>query len=382
GSFTLTIPTGPDVTLQVSYLGYLAQEVAVGTRQVLTIVMEPDDAAMLDEVVAVGYGTVRKGDLTGSVGSVSAEALTARGTTSVMGALQGAVAGVDISSNSVRPGGGFSIQIRGQNSLEGGNPLYVVDGVVTSNIDFLNPADIEKIDVLKDASSTAIYGSRGSNGVVIVKTKNAGTPGVARTTVTYDGYYGVRELARIPDFMDGREWVDFRTSAYYAFENGEYVLPNRNVILQESPLLERRLYEENYEDWLGLGTRTGHQQNHYLGIAGSTESLAYNLGVGYQNEVGNFIYEDLDRYNLKLSVEHRTSEYFSAGASVNLIQSTNNLGSQYGYRDILRMPPILYAYDEDGNLIDQPGIAESIQGAGNFTSSPNPLNEVNSGTEE
>jgi len=382
GSFTLTIPTGPDVTLQVSYLGYLAQEVAVGTRQVLTIVMEPDDAAMLDEVVAVGYGTVRKGDLTGSVGSVPAEALTARGTTSVMGALQGAVAGVDISSNSVRPGGGFSIQIRGQNSLEGGNPLYVVDGVVTSNIDFLNPADIEKIDVLKDASSTAIYGSRGSNGVVIVKTKNAGTPGVARTTVTYDGYYGVRELARIPDFMDGREWVDFRTSAYYAFENGEYVLPNRNVILQESPLLERRLYEENYEDWLGLGTRTGHQQNHYLGIAGSTESLAYNLGVGYQNEVGNFIYEDLDRYNLKLSVEHRTSEYFSAGASVNLIQSTNNLGSQYGYRDILRMPPILYAYDEDGNLIDQPGIAESIQGAGNFTSSPNPLNEVNSGTEE
>src|SRR5690606_9670866 len=112
------------------------------------------------------------------------------------------------------------------------------DGVVTSNIDFLNPADIEKIDVLKDASSTAIYGSRGSNGVVIVKTKNAGTPGMARTTVTYDGYYGVRELARIPDFMDGREWVDFRTSAYYAFENGEYVLPNRNVILQESPLLE------------------------------------------------------------------------------------------------------------------------------------------------
>src|SRR5690606_32023674 len=250
GSFTLTIPTGPDVTLQVSYLGYLAQEGAVGTRQVLTIVMEPDDAAMLDEVVAVGYGTVRKGDLTGSGGSVSAEALTARCTTSVLGAVQVGVAGVDISSNSVRPGGGFSIQIRGQNSLEGGNPLYVVDGVVTSNIDFLNPADIEKIDVLKDASSTAIYGSRGSNGVVIVKTKNAGTPGVARTTVTYDGYYGVREFVRIPDFMDGREWVDFRTSAYYAFENGEYVLPNRNVILQESPLLERRLYEENYEDWL------------------------------------------------------------------------------------------------------------------------------------
>ena len=383
GTFSLELPAQGESVLRIGFLGYKSQEVYVDDlKQAMEVVLEADDAAMLDEVVAVGYGTIRKGDLTGSVGSVSADALVARGTTSVMSALQGAVAGVDISSNSVRPGGGFNIQIRGQNSLAGGAPLYVVDGVVTSDINFLNPADIEQIDVLKDASSTAIYGSRGSNGVVIVKTKNAGTPGSPRTTITYDGFYGIRELARIPDFMDGREWVDFRTSAFYEFREGNYVLPNRDVILQQSPLLERRLYEERYEDWLKLGTRSGQQQNHYLGIAGSTDKLSYNLGIGYQNEEGNFINETLDRYNLKLSVEHQASTMFSTGASVNLIQGINNSGSEFGYRDILRMPSILYAYDDDGNLINQPGIAASIQGAGNFTSSPNPLNEINSGTQE
>jgi len=382
GTFTLAVPASEGVVLEVRYLGFKAQEVPLGDQQVLDIVLEGEEAAMLDEAVAVGYGTVRKGDLTGAVGSVGSETLLARGTTSPMAALQGAVAGVDISNTSTRPGGGFNIQIRGQNSIQGGTPLYVVDGVVTDNIDFLNPADIEQMDVLKDASSTAIYGSRGSNGVIIVKTKGAGAPGALRTTVTYDGFYGVRTLARIPDFMDGREWVDFRTSAFYEYRDGRYVLPNPNVILQQSPLLERRLYEERYEDWLALGTQSGQQQNHYIGIGGSTEKLSYNLGVGYQNEEGNFINENLNRYNVKLSVEHRVSDRFSAGASVNMVHGIVNSGSEFGYRDILRMPPILYAYDDNGNLIAQPGIAAAIQGIGNFTSSPNPLNEINSGTEE
>jgi len=368
-------------TLIFSYIGYMTQESALANSSELKITLAPDIKS-LSEVVVVGYGTVKKKDLTGSVGSVDAQTITSRGTTSVMGAIQGAVAGVDISSNSVRPGGGFAIQIRGQNSLAGGGPLYVVDGVVTSDINFLNPADIEQIDILKDASSTAIYGSRGSNGVVLVTTKNAGKPGVSRTSIRYDGYYSIRDLARIPDFMDGREWVDFRTSGYYQYANGAYSLPSKPVILQSSPLLERRLYEENYEDWLKLGTRRGQQQNHYLGISGNSDKLSYNLGLGYQNEEGNFINEDLSRYTFKLSAEHKASKFFSAGGSVNMTMGINNSGSQNGYRDVLRMPNILGAYDENGVLIEQPGIASAIQGTGNFTSSPNPLLEINSGTEE
>lgn len=385
GVFNLTVQNIQHPVLIISYLGYKTQEISVGDQQRFNITLE-EDATGLDEVVVVGYGTMKKGDLTGAVGSVSSETLKARGTTSAMAALQGSVPGVDISSTSTKPGGGFNIQIRGQNSLAGGSPLYVVDGVVMGDINFLNPADIEQIDVLRDASSTAIYGSRGSNGVVIVRTKNAGDNHGSRMTVSYDGFYGVRKTARIPDFMSGREWVDFRTAAYYTYNTnlGAYELTtaNRNSVLQRSPLLEQRLFDEDYEDWLALGTQNGHQQNHYVNLGGSSSDLAYNLGVGYQNEEGNFINENLKRYNMKLSIDHKGSKLFAAGGTINLSHTVTNQGSQYGYRDIMRMPSILKAYDDEGNLMEQPGIAESIQGSGNFTSSPNPLQEINSGNQE
>lgn len=189
--------------LVFSYIGYLSQEIAVRNKTNIDVTMA-EDAQALEEIVVVGYGTMKKSDLTGSISSVNSERIASIGTSSVMGALQGASAGVDITTNSTRPGAGFSIQVRGQNSLNDGGPLYVVDGVIVEDIDFLNPSDIEKIDILKDASSTAIYGSRGSNGVVIVQTKGALSAG-SKLSVSYDGYYGIRSIARVPDFMDGRE---------------------------------------------------------------------------------------------------------------------------------------------------------------------------------
>ncbi len=178
-------------------------------------------------MVVIGYGSAKKADVTGSVGSVSAQKIASRGSTSVMEALQGTVPGVDITQSSTKPGAGFNIQIRGQNSLNGGGPLYVVDGIVTSDINFLNPSDIQRIDILKDASSTAIYGSRGSNGVVIIQTKRADNVKAGKLNVTYDGYYGVRTTARMPEFMNGREWIDYRAYAYLEFnrntKNGEMI---------------------------------------------------------------------------------------------------------------------------------------------------------------
>ncbi len=385
GKYSITPGNLQRDVLVFSFIGLETKEVAVNGQTVINVTLEAGEQ-LIEEVVAIGYGVMKKNDLTGSVGTVSSESLVAKGTTSVMSALQGTIPGVNITTSSVRPGGSTAIQIRGQNSIAGGNPLYVVDGVVTGDIDFLNPSDIERIDVLKDASSTAIYGSRGSNGVILVQTKNASSAKTAKTTISYDGYYGVRSLARIPDFLDGREWVDFRTSAYYTYNTTEkkYVITdsNKNAVLQKSALLEKRLYDEDYEDWLGLATQTGQQQNHYINIAGNAKDISYNLGMGYQNEEGNFISEDLNRYNLKGSVFHKSSKYFTAGGTVNLSQTTINSGSQYGYRDVLRMPSILRAYDDEGKMIDQPGIATSIQGAGNFTSSPNPLREIASGNQE
>lgn len=168
GNFTLEISAG--ATLVISYVGYKTQEIKVGNQQKLSITVEADNK-LLDEVVVVGYGVVKKSDLTGSVGSVKSETISAKGATSVVESLQGQVAGVNISQSSSRAGDGFNIQIRGKSSLNGGNPLYVIDGVVCENMDFLNPMDIEKVDILKDASSTAIYGSRATNGVVMITTK-------------------------------------------------------------------------------------------------------------------------------------------------------------------------------------------------------------------
>ena len=382
GGFILSLSDAS--VLVVSYIGYAPQEVVVGSRTEINITLS-EDTQFLEEVVVVGYGTMRKSDLTGSVGSVSSDKIASMGTSSVMGALQGSTPGVDISTNSTRPGGGFNIEVRGQNSIQSGKPLYVVDGIVTDDIDFLNPSDIERIDILKDASSTAIYGSRGSNGVIIVQTKGARSA-TSRLSVSYDGYYGVREIARIPDFMDGREWTDYRTSRYYTWnataQAYELTDANRNAITQNSPLVNNALYNENYEDWLSLGTKSGSQQNHYVNISGMGADISYNIGVGVQTEEGNFLEEEMKRYVFKGSVDHKANRFFSTGASFTLAHQNINTGSQYGYRDLLRIPNVLGAYDSEGALIEQPGIKEVIDGDGNFTSAANPLIEISSGLNE
>jgi TonB-dependent starch-binding outer membrane protein SusC len=384
GKYTLNASAGDKLTF--AFLGYIRQTITVGNQSKIDVVLM-EKSVDLNEVVAIGYGTTKKTDLTGSVGNVSSDVLVAKGMTNVMGALQGTIPGVDISSTSARPGGSYSIQIRGQNSITSGSPLYVVDGVVTEDIDFINPSDIVKIDILKDASSTAIYGSRGSNGVILVQTKSAASIGKkSKAVVSYDGYYGIRQIAHTPEFMTGREWIDFRTSAFYSWntttESYQLTTSNQSAVLQGSVVVQNRLYNEDDEDWIDLATQNGQQQNHYINISGATNDFSYNIGLGYQKEDGNFIKETFDRYNMKVSVNHRPSKYFMSGATANLSQSTMDKGSEYGYRDIMKMPGILHAYDDDGEIIAQPGIKTVIQGSGNFTSSANPLLEIQSGTQE
>lgn len=368
--------------LVISYIGYLSQEITIGDQTTINVTLK-DDSQALDEIVVVGYGVQKKSDLTGSVASVSSDRITSIGTTSVMSALQGASPGVDIISNSTRPGSSFKIKVRGQNSISEGNPLYVVDGIVTDDIDFLSPSDIERIDILKDASSTAIYGSRGSNGVIMVQTKGAQSSG-SKLTVSYDGYYGVRKIARVPDFMDGRENIDYRTSRYYEWDTTlqSYKLTpsNQAVILQNSTQINSALYNEDYTDWLDLGTQNGTQQSHAVNISGSGKDISYNIGAAYQSEKGNFVQENMDRYTMKGSLMHKANQYFTSGANFTLAHMVVSSGSQNGYRDLMRMMPFFKAYDDEGNIIDQPGIAANINGTGNFTSSGNPLNEIYSGT--
>ncbi|MDR2148707.1 MAG: TonB-dependent receptor [Tannerella sp.] len=382
GKFSFTVPELGG-TLVVSYLGYQTQELPLN-KTAFDIALR-EDVTNLDEVVVIGYGEVKKRDLTGAVGSVTADRITGVGTNSVMSALQGATPGVDILTSSARPGSGFRIQIRGQNSLNPGNPLYVVDGIVVDDIDFLSPNDIQNIDVLKDASSTAIYGSRGSNGVVIIRTKGV-LEGINKFSISYDGYAGVRSLARIPDFMDGREVIDYRTSMYYTWnptaELFELSEANKTAVLQNSRNINTRLYNQDYVDWLNAGTDNGNVQSHSINIAGITGNMTYNIGGGYQKEKGNFMDEEMDRYTLRASFNHKATSWFSTGASINMSHLLVGTGSEQGYRDLFRMMPFFDTHDENGEYLRQPGIGASINGAGNFTSSGNPLIEIESGTEE
>lgn len=364
GNFILTnIPSNS--TLQVSYVGMTTQLIPVSGRNFIDIVLI-EDTQSLDEIVVVGYGVLKKSDLTGAVGSVKSEDITAKGSTSVMEALQGAVAGVNITQSSSRVGDGLTIQIRGKSSLQGGTPLYVIDGVVFDNMDFLNPMDIEKIDVLKDASSTAIYGSRATNGVLMITTKKGETQ-EGKATVSYDGYYGVKSVANMPDFMDGDQFMAYRFSRYLSSQQNvstgattwEMTEANlANVWGANSAVIKRLYLDKDYTNWPDLVTRDGHQQNHFVNVSGNAKNITYRFGIGYQDEKG-VLYDNYDRWNLKGAVEHKINDRILAGFSTNMASSLLRNGSRNSVNIGFAMTPLMKAYywegENAGEPIIQPG---------------------------
>ena len=393
GKWTLSVPSSKS-TLVFSYIGYTSQEVTVGSQTNIKVTLK-EDAQALDEVVVVGYGTMKKSDLTGSIASVSSEKIAARGSLRVEDALQGAVPGVNITQSSSRANSGFDIQIRGQSSINNAaSPLYVVDGVVVSSIDYLNPEDIARIDVLKDASSTAIYGSRASSGVILIATKGTGNQAKAQPVeISYDGYYGVRKVARMPDFMDSREFVNYRFQRYTlggptADGTGKvaYTISDGNLKsafqatsgdqYKESILWERFMSNETY-DWASSVLRTASQQNHFISASGATEKTNYRLGIGYQSEENVFKENDYQRFNIKGAFESKLNKYVEAGLTINLAHDiqkdfTTDGSNQYSpYNNAFWFAPVLTAYDENGKLYPQPG---KIPALGlSLTSTPSPV---------
>lgn len=372
GDYSLQVDD-PNAVLVFSYVGYLTEEIPVNNRSVIDISLMADITELM-EVVVVGYGTVQKKDLTGSVAVVDGSSIAERGTVSPLQAVQGQVAGVDISAGSGRAGSDFSIQIRGQNSLVGGSPLYVVDGVIVDNINFINPQDIERMDILKDASSTAIYGSRGSNGVVLVTTKQ-GTGVKGGATISYDGYVGVRQNVRQPDFMDGDEWFRFRQNTFIMqnLSTGNY--DETIGGLANAPYITaRRVALKEYTDWPSHFLQTGLQQNHWISASGVTSDsrMSYVLGGGYQEEKGNLLKDHFSQYNFKASINHKINDQWTAGASFNFSLSETERGSQHAITNAYRMSPLASPYDSLGNILYQPAKYGDV----NYTSSVNPLVDI------
>lgn len=385
--------------LVISYIGYITQEIPVGNNSTLNILLKEDSQA-IDEVVVIGYGVQKKSDLTGSVGSVNNEKLLSKGSTTVMESLQGQVAGVDISQSSSRAGESFSIQIRGKSTLqENASPLYVVDGVVTEDINFLNPADIEKIDILKDASSTAIYGSRATNGVVMVTTKQAQSgKDEGRVSVSYDGYVGLRTVARMPDFMDDVEWMDFRYMKYttpvkdanknYVVNNGKLAMEMTNGNLLSvwndkgkdiSTKMRQQYQDRDFTDWRDLMLSNGVQQNHFVNVAGNTKNTAYRVGAGYQQEDG-VMGDKYDRMNLKVAIDGKISSKVTLGSSVNLAVTNKDFGSQRAVQESFRANGYWLPYNTETGEMNYmpgkdlaPGQESSLTFPAGFSSSVSPL---------
>lgn len=414
GYFSLS-SVKPQSKVKVSYVGYMDQTVTVGNNKRIEIVMQEDNQT-LNDVVVIGYGSMKKGDLTGSVSSVNSEQVQSRGVTSVSEALQGSVPGVSITQKGSRPGGSVSMQIRGQSSINTqASPLYVIDGVVCSSMDFLNPDDIDRIDVLKDASSTAIYGSRASAGVVIITTKGSkGAKKGFKPQISYDGYWGFKSMARMPELMTAKEFMNYRFARYTTLTSTAYDESPRKGIdasghpyyqiksgdLQAAFLMciggnsykDSKLYEEYMDpsfsgyDWKDYVTRTASQQNHFLSVAGSSETVNYRLGMGYQDEGNVFKENDYKRYNIKGAFDVKLSKVFEAGISMNMAYSvTDNFctdSSFSPYVNAFYFNPFVAPYDENGKLYTNPGAKAAFGSNSQFTSTVNPLIDLYDGNDE
>lgn len=304
GNFSLTLPAGKN-QITVSYIGYESQTINVGGRKTITVTLI-EDKSTLDEVVVVGYGTMKKSDLTGSVSSIDEKAIKQGVNTSLEQAMQGRIAGVQVMQNSGAPGGGISVQIRGINSLSGNEPLYVVDGIAmsgntsdnTSVLASINPSDITNIEVLKDASATAIYGSRASNGVVLITTKK-GKEGKAQ--VQYEGYVGWQSLPKTLDLMNLKEYASFYNDRAEILGWGE-----RSDYADQSLLTEGT-------DWQDVLFRTAFMQNHQVGVSGGNKGITYALSGGVLDQDGVGIGSSFSRASFRANFDVEASKYLKVG---------------------------------------------------------------------
>lgn len=308
GAYKITLDTMQGV-LEFSYLGYKSQSLVVGKRTKLDVVLSPDESLAINEVVVIGYGQVKKNDLTGSVANVKMSEIKDAPVTSIDQALQGRVAGVDIMSTSGDPSATTSIRIRGTRSITASNePLIVVDGVIdaVSDLSDINASDIESISILKDASSTAIYGSRGSNGVVIVTTKK-GSGSLSKPNVTLKADFGTAHIARTLDVMNAQEFAQYYNDR--AFFNSSGFSSGTNDYV---PSRDPSAYGEG-TNWLKAITRTTFTQNYNLSVSGRSNKTNYYANIGFNDTPGIIRESGFRRITGRFNINHKFAKWLEIG---------------------------------------------------------------------
>ncbi|APY10863.1 SusC/RagA family TonB-linked outer membrane protein [Seonamhaeicola sp. S2-3] len=365
-----------------SYLGYATQEIPYNGKNVLNITLK-EDTSKLEEVVVIGYGTSKRKDLTGAISSVSAEELKDQPFSSVDQALTGKAAGVTVSQNSGAPGGGVSIKIRGITSLYGNEPLYVIDGTpvfadrnntsldlgtatgggsgqnVNSALAGLNMSDIESIDILKDASATAIYGANGSNGVVLITTKK-GKRG--KTTINFDHYTGIQSVAKYYDMMNLQEYAQYTSDLLKS--------DNRDVpfIFQNPSLLGKGT------DWQKEIFRSALVTNNQLSVSGEKNGTRYYTSLGYFRQEGVIVNTDFERISMRLNIETKVNDWFKIGNNISLSNVQQHIVKNDDRGGIvssaLRLSPLIPVRYPDGSYGAPSG---GVNGASNNYEAVNPV---------
>ncbi|QDA60275.1 SusC/RagA family TonB-linked outer membrane protein [Hymenobacter jejuensis] len=358
GKFSLSVPSDNTV-LVISSIGYARQEVTVGNRATLNVKLATETTA-LNEVQVVGYGVQKKSQVTGAISSVTEEQLRDVPVANVGQALQGRAPGVTISSTSTTPGQSPVIRIRGNRSISGSNdPLLVVDGIpFDGSLNDLNPDDITSLEVLKDASSTAIYGARGANGVILITTRR-GKSGAPRAT--YSGYYGSKNPYGYYDLQNGQEYYNYRLEAYRA-QNPNYDPNTASTFLTND---ERANYAAGKTtDYQKLLFQNGHIQNHVLGVSGGTDQTQYSTSLGFYDETGIIPVQRFQRYSLRGTLDQQIGKRVKVGVNTLNTYNTSSDANINILNQILTTSPLASAYDPNGLPVLYPN---------NDTAGSNPL---------
>ncbi len=392
GDYRISVPNNQAV-LVFSAVGFVTQEITVGNQSSVNLTLNTDTRS-LNEVVVIGYGTQKKSQTTGAISSVTSKQITEMPITNLGQAIQGRVAGVDVAQSGSRPGSVPTIRVRGRRSFNAGNnPLYVVDGIpltgdrnellpsasrpsiLGSTMDFVsagyedfNPNDVASMEILKDATATAIYGARGANGVVLITTKRGNTNN--KTTISYDNYLGVTDALDKIHLFSGSEFADFVREAYRATTpNSGYKDINGNPVptgvidayadskvsvLGGDPNVAAGLAAGRNSDYQSLILRQGFQQNHSLGVQGGNEKTQFYISAGYFKDKGILPGLDYTRYSLRANVDHQINKVFRIGLSSYFMYSVQNGASLNPYTSTLQQNPLGRPYDDNGNLIFSP----------------------------
>ena len=356
-----------NATLVFSYIGFDAQEVSVGNKSVIDISLA-ENAAALSELVVVGYGTQKKSQMTGAISSISARQITEMPITNVAQALQGRVAGIDVSQSGSKPGSVPTIRVRGRRSFRASNdPLYVVDGIpLSGGYEDLNPNDVQSIEILKDATATAIYGARGANGVILVTTKRGSIAGKKKTTISYDTYVGTTSALDKVKLFTGPEFAEYIresrrgivSGSTYKDAAGNPVPSGKSDPFADSKLFEavelNGIAEGRTTDYQSMILEQGFQQNHSLGVQGGNERTAFYISGSFFKDKGISYGLDYTRMSLRANVDHNINERLKVGLSSYTMYSIRNGANLNPYGFTLQQNPLGKARDSLGNIIFAP----------------------------